>query len=251
MKKNAEFGVQSGSSEEEKNNRLTFVKSLLNSPIPEAEMLQNIGTYIPRQNLARIIFMNELYRKIVDVHGVIMEFGVRWGQNLSLFSNYRGIYEPFNYNRKIIGFDTFEGFPSTHEKDGKRLNANDYSVTTGYKDHLTSVLEYHESESPISHKNKFQLVVGDATKTIYQYIEEHPETIIALAYFDFDIYEPTKICMDAIAERLTKGSILAFDELNCPEFPGETLAVMETIGLRNIALRRSPLNPLISYAVIE
>ena len=47
-----------------------------------------------------------------------MEFGVRWGQNLVTLSNLRGIYEPFNYSRKIIGFDTFEGFPSVHEKDG-------------------------------------------------------------------------------------------------------------------------------------
>mgnify|MGYP003971701973 CR=1 FL=1 len=28
---------------------------------------------------------NEIYKKIIDVHGVIMEFGTRWGQNLALF----------------------------------------------------------------------------------------------------------------------------------------------------------------------
>ena len=39
-----------------------------------------------------------------------MEFGVRWGQNLITLNNLRGIYEPFNHSRKIIGFDTFEGF---------------------------------------------------------------------------------------------------------------------------------------------
>ena len=31
----------------------------------------------------------------------------------------RGIYEPFNRHRKIIGFDTFTGFPSINIKDGK------------------------------------------------------------------------------------------------------------------------------------
>ena len=29
-----------------------------------------------------------------------------------------GLYEPFNYTRRIVGFDTFEGFPSVDPKDG-------------------------------------------------------------------------------------------------------------------------------------
>jgi len=62
--------------------------------------------------------MNDLYRKSMDMHGVIMEFGVRWGQDLALFECFRGMYEPFNHNWKILGFDTFSGFPSVHEKDG-------------------------------------------------------------------------------------------------------------------------------------
>ena len=70
------------------------------------------------QDLARILFMDDLYRRIVDVPGVILELGVRWGQNLALFSALRTIYEPFNHNRKVIGFDTFAGFPSPHAKDG-------------------------------------------------------------------------------------------------------------------------------------
>jgi hypothetical protein len=74
---------------------------------------------------------------------------------------------------------------------------------------------------------------------------------VSFAYFDFDIYLPTKVCLEAILPRLTKGSIIAFDELNCPEFPGETLAVMEVLGLSNYAIKRSTLNPLISYLIIE
>jgi hypothetical protein len=47
-----------------------------------------------------------------------MEFGVRWGQNMALFTSFRNIYEPYNVSRKIIGFDTFAGFPSISEQDG-------------------------------------------------------------------------------------------------------------------------------------
>lgn len=82
-----------------------------------------------------------------------MEFGVRWGRNLALFESLRGIHEPFNHNRKIVGFDTFEGFPSTHEKDGDAdiVRVGAYDVTEKYEDFLAEILAYHEQESPISH----------------------------------------------------------------------------------------------------
>ncbi|HBV96588.1 MAG: crotonobetainyl-CoA:carnitine CoA-transferase [Peptococcaceae bacterium BICA1-7] len=243
--------VLTGSTSNEIENRTSFMEIYRNNPVPEGEILSNLGLFINRQALSRILFMHELYKKIIDVHGVVIEFGVRWGQNLALFQSFRGIYEPFNYNRKIIGFDTFSGFPQVDEKDGERLSVGDYSVTDGYENYLEKILDYHESESPISHKKKYELVKGDATKTITSYLDEHPETIVSLAYFDFDIYLPTKKCLEAVLDRVTKGSVLAFDELNCQEFPGETLAVKEVLGLSKYGIKRSTLSPLCSYIVIE
>jgi hypothetical protein len=247
----SEIKILGGSTDKEISNRNFIVDQLKHTPIPDQELISNLGLYMNRQSLSRLLFMTELYQKIIDVHGVIMEFGVRWGQNLALFSSLRGMLEPYNYNRKIIGFDTFQGFPSVDEKDGGKVSKGDYSVSSGYRDILEGILAYHESESPIPHKRKFELVQGDATVTIYEYLKKNPETIVSFAYFDFDIYLPTKVCLEAILPRLTKGSIIAFDELNCPEFPGETLAVMEVLGLSNYAIKRSTLNPLISYLIIE
>ena len=244
------INVLSGSNKKELEKRELFFELFANSPIPKQELHQNFGVFINRQNLSRILFMNELYQKIINIHGVIMEFGVRWGQNLALFQNFRGIYEPYNYNRKIIGFDTFSGFPEIDEKDGDKVKKGDYAVAENYETYLQEVLSYHESESPISHKQKFELVKGDAVKTFETYLGKNPQIIVALAYFDFDIYEPTKKCLELLLSRVTKGSIIAFDELNCPEFPGETLAVIETIGLSKYSIKRSPLNPLISYIEI-
>jgi hypothetical protein len=188
---------------------------------------------------------------IVPVHGVIMEFGVRWGQNLALFSSLRGMHEPYNYNRKVIGFDTFDGFPSVSKEDGGLVSKGDYSVVEGWAEQLDELLDMHTLNSPIPHKKKHELVQGDATKTLPRYLEKHPETIIALAYFDFDVYKPTLDCLKAILPHLTKGSVLAFDELNTPEFPGETIALREVLGLSTYAIRRDPSNPLTSYIVIE
>jgi len=94
-------------------------------------------------------------------------------------------------------------------------------------------------------------VKGDAGEEIGCYLARNPQTIIAFAYFDLDIYEPTKRCLQAISGDLTKGSVLGFDELNHPDFPGETLAVKEILGLDRYQIRRSPLSPHSSWIVIE
>lgn len=224
---------------------------LRGAAVPDAELLDNLGLFLTRQTLSRILFMQKLYEMVVPVHGVVMEFGVRWGQNLALFSALRGMHEPFNYNRKIIGFDTFAGFPSVSAEDGEKVAAGDYSVTRGWKEQLEGILQFHEQNAPIPHKRKFELVQGDASATVPAYLKRQPETIVALAYFDFDIYQPTKDCLEAILPHVTKGSVIAFDELNCAEFPGETLAVKKVLGLSRYAIRRDPLNPLISYIVID
>ena len=186
--------VLSGATETEASQRLEMTQRIRSAPLPDNELVLNLGLFLSRMGLSRILLMQHLYELIIPVHGVVMEFGVRWGQNLALFSNFRGMYEPYNYNRKIVGFDTFAGFPSVDVKDGAKVTAGDYAVFENYQEFLTTILEQHQSDSPISHKKKFELVAGDATRTIHEYLSRQPETVVALAYFDFDIYQPTKIC---------------------------------------------------------
>ena len=253
MSENGKIVRRTASTEGELSSRERRRELFTNSPIPEDEQMAQLGLFVSRQSWSRYLYLNELYKMILPVHGVIIEFGVRWGTNLAIFSNLRGMYEPFNHNRKIIGFDTFEGFPSIHEKDGdaKAAQQGAYSVTEGYEAYLEQVLTTHEQESPISHLRKFELVKGDASEEIEGYLERNPETIVALAYFDFDIYEPTKRCLEAIKDRLTRGSIIGFDQLNYHTWPGETLAVKEVLGLDRYAIRRTPHNPEPSYIVVE
>ena len=240
------FGAQG-----ERERRDQWAALVRESPIPDAELLLNLGLYLTPQTLSRLLFMDHLYRQILPVQGVVMEFGCRWGQNLSLFSALRGIYEPFNRLRKVVGFDTFEGFPGTAPQDGPDMAPGMYGVTPDYQRHLQQVLEFQEQESPQAHITKFELVRGDVTRTVDAYLERNPETIVALAYFDLDLYEPTRACLAAIKDRLTIGSVLGFDELNDHATPGETLALKEALGLHRVAVRRFPHNARTSYVVID
>src|SRR5687768_7533069 len=91
-------------SDTERNRRVQMAQWMRNSPIPDTEIWSHMGLYLNRQELSRIFYIHDLYKMILDVQGVVMEFGVRWGQQMALYASFRGMYEPFNYTRKIIGF---------------------------------------------------------------------------------------------------------------------------------------------------
>jgi hypothetical protein len=193
-----------------------------------------------RMALSRIIYYYELYQKIINVPGVICEFGVQWGATLSLLANLRGMYEPYNVSRKIFGFDTFEGFSTIDGKDGEFAQVGDYKSVPSYEYTLDEIMSIHEMFCPISHIKKFELIKGDASQTFETWLENHPHAIVSMAIFDMDVYRPTKDVLEKIIPRLTKGSLLVFDELNCQHFPGETAAVQEVLGLNNLTLHRHP-----------
>lgn len=224
----------------EKEARSGWLEKFRKCPVSEDEIFSNLGLFMNSKDIARILFMNNLYNQILDVPGVIMEFGVKWGGNLSLLSSLRGCYEPYNVRRKVIGFDTFEGFPSIDTKDGNAplIGVGNLALPQRYEEYLSAIMEFQEKTQPLSHVKKYEVIKGDACKKVEEYLNDNPETIISLAYFDFDIYEPTKVVLELIKDRLTKGSVIGFDELNDPSCPGETRAVMEVLGVHNIRLKR-------------
>jgi len=245
--------LKSLASENEKKNRKIFLETFKNCPIPENELLANLGLFVKRQELTKFLFFYELYKKILDVHGIIIEFGSRWGQNLITLTNLRSILEPYNYSRKILGFDTFEGFKNTSEKDGNHevIKEGAFSTSNNYEKYIEKIINYHETESPLSHIDKHEIIKGDAGIEFPKYLDTHPETIIAMAYFDFDIYNPTKNCLELIKNHITKGTIIGFDELNDPNFPGATKALKEVLNIQNYSIRRFNFCGIQSYLIVE
>ena len=216
--------------EERKN---ILLKKLINLKLTSTQ-ISNLT--ISRLNLTRILYYNKIYQHILGKPGVIMEFGVQYGLALSNLIRLRGIYEPYNYHRKIIGFDTFKGFTNKLTNYEKKLNwkKGDYGVAKNFEETLEELLNLEEYIAPINHIKKFELIKGDASKTIKKYLKNNSQTVIGMAIFDMDVFHPTKKVLEIIKPRLFKGSVLVFDEMNFKPFPGETLAVMETIGLNNL-----------------
>ena len=237
------------SSQNEKDARGLLVHELYASSIPKDEVLANLGLYTTPQNLSRILFFNEIYKKILDKHGVIMEFGCKWGNSLAILSALRDIYEPRNRHRKIIGFDTFSGFKGVSEWD-KGVSDGDFS-TGDYQPTLERILDLHQSMDALPHIKKYEIVGGDVCETLADYLAEHDETIVSLAIFDMDIYKPTASALSTLSDGfLPKGSIMVFDELCDEIFPGETIALDETFSIGSLEINRLPITSRMSYVVV-
>jgi hypothetical protein len=219
--------------------------------------LRDFPKYVPRQSLSHFLAKNEIFKELLNVHGHIVECGVFMGGGLLTWAQLSAIYEPYNHLRRIVGFDTFAGFPSIAEQDKPQQGAEvDFAkvgglAVQGVEADIKRATELYDLNRPIGHIPRIELVKGDASKTIPSYVGENQHLVVALLYLDFDLYEPTLAALNAFLPRMPKGAIIAFDELNQKQWPGETVAVLEAIGIRNLRIKRFPFTPQLSYAVLE
>ena len=206
-----------------------------------------------RQTISRLLYINKLYEKIIDVPGVICEFGVHYGGNLPLLTNLRGIHEPYNYTRKIFGFDTFTGFKNDFTNAEIKIGwrQGDYGLPKNYEFFLDQVLKIHEFNAPIAHKKKYELIKGDVKKTFPKFLKKNSQLLISLAFFDLDLYKPTKFLLNKIIKLMPKGGIIAFDDINNSDFPGETEAFKEVIGLNKFKIHKDKNNPQQTWVQIK
>ena len=220
------------------------LKKLLNKSLKISGNFWNwpIAGHLTLPTLQRILNLAWIYELQIKSSGCIMEFGVHHGSSLAQLINLRSIFEPYNYSRHIYGFDTFEGFKNVSDKDGS-VKEKDFKVKKNFEEHIEKICNIHESFAPKEHMKKFTLLKGDAVLTLSKLIKKRPDLVISLVIFDMDIYKPTKDVLAKIKPHLHKGSIIVFDEFNCPHFPGETIAAMEELDFKKSEFLQSPYLP--------
>ena len=203
---------------------------------------ENFGKYTSIMELSRFICRYELMKKILSVKGSIVECGVRTGSGLLQWMKLSMLLEPNAHLRTIIGFDTFEGFPSVGEHDyAKAGDMRDDS----YFDILNCV---ELQKSTVQPWDKVKVVKGDFMQTGAEYLAANKHLVVALLYLDFDLYQPTKAALQLLRSKMPKGAIIVFDELNNHRWPGETIALTETLGIHNLRIEKFPFDMNIAWA---
>ena len=224
-------------------------KKRMLSKITGKQIATNPFVYMDRQLVTTALTRIKLFEKILEVQGSIVECGVYQANSLFIYAHLSSILEPYNFNRKIIGFDTFEGFRSISDKDPNGINEKDFANTN--LDHLKTWIKVFDENRAVSHIPKIELIKGNAINTIPKYVKDNPHLIISLLYLDFDIFEPTSIALKNFLPLVPKGGIIGFDELNSKKWKGETIALKENITLENIKLKRFYFDPWVSYYEVE
>jgi hypothetical protein len=222
------------------------------NPEPWEKKMENFPKYVRRQNLTRFLALYEIYKRVLPVKGSVVECGVFRGFGTMTWAKLSAILEPVNLMRRIYGFDSFAGFPSVANVD--HVGIAEVKPGSLYADSEAEILQLaaiNDSTRFLGHVPKVELIRGDATQTIPRFVEQTPHLLVSLLFMDFDLYDGTKVALQHFLPRMPKGAILAFDELDNPLWPGETLAMLEMCGAGNLRLQRLDFDPYIAFAVIE
>ena len=181
--------------------------------------------------MGNILAHYELYNRIIDLPGEVVECGVFRGGTLIQLASFRELLETEN-SRKIIGFDVFGEFPEAKNAADRKFRESWVQETNN------EFLTKEELAYSFVHKGigNVELVKGDILETAKNYVAEHPELKIALLHIDTDIYEPAKEALRVFFDRVVKGGIVAFDDYGT--VGGETKAVDEFFGEVKPELRK-------------
>lgn len=219
------------------------------SACPTDTKLENFSKYVRRQRIARFLAQYEIFKLALGIKGSVIECGVHHGSGLMTWAKLSATLEPYNYWRKIIGFDTFEGFPAVHDADGvaQNVRAGMFKENYDVAAELQNCIAEHDANRFLNHIGKIELVRGDALKTIPDYIEKNRHLVVSLLFLDFDLYEPTVAALTHLTSRIPRGGIVAFDEVNNADWPGETRAMLEKFDLNKCSLQCFPFEPNISF----
>tara|TARA_Y100001978_G_C23605241_1_gene390805 strand:+ start:158 stop:880 length:723 start_codon:yes stop_codon:yes gene_type:complete len=187
------------------------------------ELIDQYPLFACPQTMLRVNKNFELLKRSLKIPGDIFEFGTWRGATAIFFAKILDEIEPQS-NRKIFVFDNFSGLPEPTDLD------SEYAKTQigKYKGDKKS-MEYIIDAFELNHR--LELIEGDALTTIPSFFEDNKPYLVSMAYFDFDLYEPTKIAWNFIKKYILEGSILVFDEgLDRDRWSGEFKVIEEIMN---------------------
>ncbi|MGL5312908.1 MAG: TylF/MycF/NovP-related O-methyltransferase [Peptostreptococcaceae bacterium] len=183
----------------------------------------------------------EIYKKITNIPGEILEFGVYKGTSIIRFATYRELLEN-TYSRKIIGFDVFGEFPRTdNSEDDKFIQSFEAQGGNGIqKEELEKFLIYKKL-------NNIELIKGNIFETLEEFLSTNNQLKISLLHLDLDVYKPTKYVLEKLYDRVVTGGIIMFDDYGTVK--GATDAIDEFFKDKNKKIEKLSLCYIPSYII--
>jgi hypothetical protein len=162
-----------------------------------------------------------------------------FGKSFFSWHKFIEVTTPTATHKKMIGFDTFAGFPDLAAEDG----AGDVSIqkipgglsAATFQAEFSELLALHNSDAVLP-AERGRIVVGDVCQTLPQWLEDNQEARFCLINLDVDIYEPTTVILDHCWDRIVPGGVVILDEYATSKWPGETKAWDDFARRRQLSL---------------
>lgn len=176
----------------------------------------------------------ELYKQIVNLPGHIVECGVFKGASFSRFLTFREILES-PMSRKVVGFDVFGEFPRSESAQDNDF-ISQFETTAGNGLSREMINGYLDNKG----LRNYELIRGDILETVPNYVKQHPELRIAMLHVDVDVYEPSRVVLETLFDRVVTGGLVVLDDYGT--VGGETQAVDEFVRDKGILLQKLPIS---------
>lgn len=168
--------------------------------------------------IGKLLSQFDIYNKIINKPGDILEFGVYKGCSIIRLLSFRHFLEN-SFSRKIYGFDTFDKFPKNVK------SSIDYDFINKFENEGGDPICINELNTVLKRKNfnNYTLIKGDIFNTLPLFLKKNPHLRISLLHIDVDVYEPTMFILELLWEKIIKGGILMLDDYGTVS--GETNAI--------------------------
>ena len=198
----------------------------------EDEFFRDLPLFTHSGIVARSQAIHDLYMNVRNLPGLFLDFGTWKGSNMVLLENFRAIYDNFDAQRKIIGFDTFSGYEGflENESQDSTIQNQTYSLDLEYSSYLQNLLSLHEIANG-KRTAIHRVVVGNAVVKLPEILNDEVGTPIALALFDMNAFEPTFEVLKQLIPRISTGTFLTFWQFTRPQISGERRALYEVKDL--------------------
>lgn len=219
--------------EPERLQRKSLEKLFESSELSVFDMFRNFPVFTPRYNIARFLTHYELFKKVVEVPGVIVDLGVFRGASTFTWAKLCEIFCPTDVRKVVYAFDTFKGFPDIHKEDGA-VNLRQDRRKGGYfggktmERGLRLAQDAMNCDKHLRRINRIEFVKGNVVKTIPKFAASKGNGLrIALLNLDVDLYRATKTALECFGPLMVRGGIIVLDEYAVDTFGGESKAVDE------------------------
>lgn len=182
--------------------------------------------------LQKIFARYELFRKVMNVPGDIVECGVFKGSGLYTWAKLMRLFRPHNEVR-IVGFDFFD---------------SDRKMDFQFQQDKDCLDEHAERWTPqdVIRKNcaewgfdKVDLIAGNIVETSAEFVKQNLGARISLLYIDVDNYEGALAVLKNLYPLVSTGGLVVFDEYALRTY-GESNAVDEYFRGSKIRLQTIP-----------